>query len=175
ARARAVWPGLAEARHRTIDDGGIDGADRFIIEPVAPEIADLEILHHDVGRFYQRADDLLAFRLRNVDGDRFLAAVGAEIERIVVVLFALGIGQIGRPEGAGIVAAARALDLDYLGPQIGQHLRRERPGQHPGQINDFDARKRQIRHEHFSEIGEAPRDLADRRRASLAPTPFLTR
>ncbi len=53
AGAGRIRPGLAEAGDRTIDDAGIDGTDRFIVEPVALEIADLEILHHDVGGLCQ--------------------------------------------------------------------------------------------------------------------------
>ena len=175
AGARRVGPGLAEAGHRAIDDAGIDGADRFVIELVALEIADLEILHHDVAGFRQLADDLLAFRLGDVDGDRFLAAVGAQIERVVVVLLALGIDQIGRAEGARVVAAAGPFDLDHLGAEIGQHLRRQRPGQHARQIKNFDARERQSRHEHCSEVGDrASGPGCPGAERSLARTPFLT-
>ena len=111
----------------------------LIIEPVAHEIADLVILHHDVAGFCQLTDDVLAFRRRDIDGDGLLAAVGAEIERVVVVLLAVGIGQVRRAEGARVVAAARPFDLDHLRAEIGQHLRRQRPRQHARQIEDFDA------------------------------------
>jgi len=64
----------------------------------------------------------------------FLFAVGAQIERIVVVIPALRILQIGRAEGARVVAGPRPFDLDHLGAEIGQHLRRKRPRQHARQI-----------------------------------------
>ena len=147
AGARRVRPGLAEAGHRAIDDAGVDGLDRFIIQPVALEIADLVVLHHHVAGFGELADDVLPFRRRDIDGDRFLVAVGAEIERVVVVRLALGIVQVRRAEGAGVVAAAGAFDLDHFGAEIGQHLRRQRTSKHPRQVENFDARKWQSRHE----------------------------
>ena len=147
AGARRVRPGLAEAGHRAIDDAGVDRLDRFIIQPVALEIADLVVLHHHVAGFGELADDVLPFRRRDIDGDRFLVAVGAEIERVVVVRLAVGIGQVRRAEGAGVVAAAGAFDLDHLGAEIGQHLRRQRAREHPRQVENFDARKWQSRHE----------------------------
>ena len=147
AGARRVRPGLAEAGHRAIDDAGVDRLDRFVIEPVALEIADLVVLHHHVAGFGQLADDVLAFGRGDVDGDRLLVAVGAEVERVVVVRLALGVFQVRRAEGAGVVAAAGAFDLDHLGAEIGQHLRRQRARKHPRQVENFDARKWQSRHE----------------------------
>ena len=43
---------------------------------------------------------------------------------------------------AGVVAAARALDLDHFGAQIGEQLRAPRAGQHAAQIEDLDALER---------------------------------
>ena len=83
----------------------------------------------------------------DIDGDRLLVAVGAQIERVVVVRLALGVVQVGRAEGAGVVAAAGAFDLDHLGAEIGQHLRRQGASEHPRQVENFDARKWQSRHE----------------------------
>ena len=85
-----LFRSLAEAGHRAIDDAGIDGADRFIIEAVTLEIADLVILHHHIDGFRKLADDRLPLGLGDVDGDGLLVAVGAEIERVVVVLLASG-------------------------------------------------------------------------------------
>src|SRR6185436_18212728 len=78
---------------------------------------------------------------------RFLVAVGAEVERVVVVRLALRVFQVRRAEGAGVVAAAGAFDLDHLGAEIGQHLRRQGTSKHPCQVENFDARKWQSRHE----------------------------
>src|SRR5207248_11226996 len=75
AGARRVRPGLTEARHRTVDNAGVDGPDRFVIEAIALEIADLVVLHHHVAGFGEIADDVLPFRARDIDGDGFLVAV----------------------------------------------------------------------------------------------------
>src|SRR6185369_764524 len=147
AGARRIRPGLAEAGHRAIDDAGVDRLDRFIVELVAFEIADLVVLHHHVAGLCELADDLLSFRAGDIDGDRFLVAVGAEVERVVVVRLALGVLQVRRAEGAGVVAATGAFDLDHLGAEIGQHLRRQGACKHPRQVENFDARKWQSRHE----------------------------
>jgi len=137
--ARRVRPGLAETGHRAIDDAGIDRLDRFVIQPVALEIADLVILHHHVAGLCELADDVLALGRGDIDGDRLLVAVGAEIERVVVVLLALGIDEIGRAEGARVVAGAGTLDLDHVSAEVGQHLRGQGSGEHPRQIENLDA------------------------------------
>src|SRR3954470_1296254 len=72
--------GLAETGHRAIDDARVDRLDRLVIEPVALEIADLVVLHHHIGGFCQLADDVLPLGRGDVDGNRLLVAVGAEIE-----------------------------------------------------------------------------------------------
>ena len=118
-----------------------------IIQPVALEIADLVVLHHHVAGFGELADDVLPFGRGDIDGDGFLVAVGAEIERVVVVRLAFGVGQVRRAEGAGVVAAAGTFDLDHFGAEIGQHLRRQGTREHPRQVENFDARKWQSRHE----------------------------
>ena len=126
---------------------GLRALIELVVESVALEIADLVILHHHVAGFRQLADDVLAFGRSDVDGDRLLVAVGAEIERVVVVRLAFGILQVRRSEGAGVVAAAGAFDLDHFGAEIGQHLGRQRACEHPRQVENFDARKWQSRHE----------------------------
>jgi len=75
--ARRIGPGLPKAGHRAIDDAGVDRLDRFVIEPVALEIADLVVLHHDIAGFCQLADDVLALRRGDIYRYRFLASIGA--------------------------------------------------------------------------------------------------
>src|SRR5205823_12649465 len=103
----------AEAGHRAIDNAGIDRLDRFVIELVALEVADLVILYHHVAGSCEFADDLLAFASCDIDGHRLLVAIGAKIKRVVVVLLALWVGQLGWAEGARVVAAPRTLDPDH--------------------------------------------------------------
>src|SRR5665213_1832808 len=146
AGAARIRPGLPKAGHRAIDDARVDRLDRIVVQPVALEITDLVVLHHHVAVFRQFANDGLALGLGNIDGDGFFAAVGAQIERIVVVRLAFWIDQIRRPERARIVAGAGPFDLDDFGAEIGQHLRRQGPRENPRQIENPDARKRLGRH-----------------------------
>src|SRR5262249_30260310 len=104
------------------------------------------ILHEDVAALGDVANDLLPLGACDIDGDRLLVAVGAEIEGVVVVRLASRVFQVRRTEGAGIVAASGALDLDHLGAEIGQHLRRQGASKHAREVENLDAGKRQGRH-----------------------------
>ena len=73
---------------------------------------------------------------RQVDSKRGLVAVdGIEIGRAAGVV-------VGRAPGTGVIAAAGALDLDHLGPEVGEQHRRERAGEHAREIEDAQARQR---------------------------------
>ncbi len=127
----------------------------LVVEAVALQVADLEVLHHDVDGLRELANDLLSRGLGEIDRDRALVAVGAEEERVVVVRLALRIDQIGRSEDARIVAAARTLDLDHLGAEVGEHLGRQRAREHARQIEHLDAGERKRRHSCFLWAGQA--------------------
>ena len=43
---------------------------------------------------------------------------------------------------AGIVAVPLVLDLDHVGAQVAQDLGRERPREHPGEVQDADTGER---------------------------------
>ena len=139
AGARGVRPGLAEARDRAIDQARIDRARRSVVEAVFREAADLVVLDQDVGAAGEPADEALAGRGRQVEGDRALRPVGREEIGGVGRLRACRVAQEGRPPGTGVVAAARALDLDHVGAEIGQQLRGPRPGQDAAQIEHLEA------------------------------------
>ena len=47
---------------------------------------------------------------------------------------------------AGVVPVARSLDLDHPGAEVGQHHRRVRAGQRPGQVDDGDIGQRSAVH-----------------------------
>src|SRR5437868_5346883 len=117
AGARRVRPGLAEAGHRAIDDAGIDGADGLVIEAVSPEIADLVVFHEDVAGFGELANDRLPFGLGDIDGDGLLVAVGAEVERIVVVSLPTGSSRLGRPKAGRSAPVPGRPTLIPLGPR----------------------------------------------------------
>ena len=61
ARALRVRAGLAEARHRAIDEIGLDVLERRVVEAVLLQLADLVVLQHHVALRRQFADDPLAF------------------------------------------------------------------------------------------------------------------
>ena len=61
----------------------------------------------------------LTFALREVDGDGLLAAVTREVIRCLAGVASLRILQERWAPAARVVAAARLLDLDDLGAEIG--------------------------------------------------------
>src|SRR5262249_14194586 len=75
----ASRPGLAEAGDGAVDQARIDRLEVVIAEPEARERANLEIFQHDVGTYRERAHDPLSFGLVELDRDRALAAIDAEI------------------------------------------------------------------------------------------------
>ena len=84
------------------------------------------------------ADDLLAFRRAQVDGDRLLAAVAGEV-----------IGALGRAVAARRTARSCGsrrrgglLDLDHRRAELGQDHAGERAGEHPRQVEDGDVLER---------------------------------
>ena len=142
ARAVGIGPGLAEAGDRAVDQPGIDRAQILVAEPVAGEPAALVVLQQDVGGRDQPADDLLSPGRGEVEGDRFLAPIGAvEIGRVGDLAAVLGDDE-GRPPQAGVVAGAGALDLDHLGAEIGHRLGGPGAGQDAAEIEDPEAGKR---------------------------------
>ncbi len=84
AGAGAIGPGMAEAGDRAIDQPRIDRGEILPAEPVALERADLEILDQHVGLGGETAHEVGALGIREIDGDRALAAIGRpEIGRAV--------------------------------------------------------------------------------------------
>ena len=118
-------------------------AQLFPAETVAREVADLEILHQHVASRQQPADQRLALGGGDVDRDRTLVAIGAEI------VGALGRGavtplDVGRSPLARVVAGARSLDLHHVGAEIAQELGAGRTRQNPGEVQDPDPRQRLV-------------------------------
>ena len=143
ARPVRVRPVLAEAGDGAIDQLRIDRRQRGVVEAVLLQPAGLEVLDHHVAGCSQTTHGLGAFRAGDVQLDRLLASVGAQ-EIGGVSRLAIGRGGEGRPPVAGVVARARPLDLDHLGAQVGQRLRRPGPGQHPRQVQHAHARQRTV-------------------------------
>ena len=142
----APGAGLAEPGHRAVDELRIDLLQVAVAEPVAGEIAELVVLEEHVGFCGELAHDPLALGLREIDRDRFLAAVGAGKISGFGRVAAVGVLQPRRAEGARVVARLRALDLEDLGAEVGEDLPGPGPGEHARKVEDADVRERS-RHE----------------------------
>jgi hypothetical protein len=127
--------GAAERRHRAVDQLRIDGRQRVVAQAERLHRAGAEVLDQDVGA----GDHLLQDRhpLRRLEVERHvpLVAVDDQKRRRLTIL-------VGRP-GPRLVAAARVLDLDDVGTQIGQQHAAEGASQHPGQVEHADTFERE--------------------------------
>jgi len=139
ARPIAVGTRLPEARDAAIHQARIDRAQRLVVQAIALHVADLEVLDEDVAMRHQRAHQRLAGGLRDVAGDRALVAVGTQVIGGFSTLAAIGLHEEGWAPAAGVVAAARTLDLDHVGAQVGQVLGAPGAGQHAREVQDADA------------------------------------
>ena len=120
-----VGPGLPVAGDPHQDEPGVDGAQLLIGQAPALQGAGPEVLDYDVGGGGEPPDQVLALGCPQVDGDRLLVAGHHRPPQ----------GLAARPLPAPLphrVAHAGLLDLDDLGPEVGQELAAEGPGQqHP--------------------------------------------
>src|SRR5213075_274972 len=103
---RAVLP---KSGDRSVDQPWVGGAQTGGVETELGEAADLEILDDDVRLFGEPPHQCGAFRPREIDGGRLLAAVGGE--EIGRDLF-IAMHMPWRAPMAGIVAGAGPFDLD---------------------------------------------------------------
>ena len=87
----------------------------------------------------QLPDQSLAFGLGDVAGHRPLVAVRTQIVSSLGSVLPLGIFQKGWPPGAGVVTRAGALNLDDVGPQVGQSLGAPGARQNAGEVENADA------------------------------------
>ena len=94
-----------------------------------------EVLDHHVALLDELEEELLAFRLLQVDDDAALVAVQADEIGGLAVLE-------GDAPAAREVAEAGRLELDHLGAEIGEHGRAERTCEGVREVEDFDVFKR---------------------------------
>src|SRR5690606_36047435 len=127
---------LAEARDRAVHDVGPHGAQALVVEAIAGELADLVVLDDDVAVADEVAHRLLSGGAGDVEHDRALVAVGRQVVGGVRGLAPLAVREERRAPAAGIVAAARLLDLDDIGAEVAEALAAPGPGEDPGQVED---------------------------------------
>ena len=137
-----VGAGLAEAGQTAVDQLRIDRLEAGVIQSVARHVADLEVLDEHLAVRRQLADQLLAFRFGDVAGHRALVAVGSQVVGGLVRFLPVVAEQEGRAPGAGVVAAAGALDLDHVRPQVGQGLGAPGAREDAGKVEDTDTVER---------------------------------
>src|SRR5436190_14285225 len=140
ARAVAVRPVLPVAGDRAVDEARVLLAQALVAHTEALEHARPEGLEQHVILARQSQEDVAAALLLEVDADRALVAVQREEHR--------GFGAVLGPlvvrrRPAHVVPHPGVLDLEHLGPEIGQEQRTEPAGQQPRQIEYPDALERQ--------------------------------
>ena len=123
---------LTKARDRAIDQARIDRRQGLIVEAVTLQPANLEVLNDNIGLRRQFADQVRPLEIGKIYGQRPLIAVGRQV---IGALARHRLARVqrgdGRTPGAGIVPPARRLNLDHIGPEIGEDLGAPRPCQHP--------------------------------------------
>jgi hypothetical protein len=124
----------AEAADRRVHDAGVGGRHGGVVEAEAGQATGLEVLHEHVGATGQLAGGREVVGVLEVQRDRPLVAIDAEVVRGD----ALAHRRLPRP---GVVTG-RPLDLDHLGAQVGQQHGRVRPGEDAGEVGDEQAGQR---------------------------------
>ena len=125
AGERAV---LAVSRDGTPDEARMLPEHPLRREPEPPHRPRPEVLDEDIARPDQPGERLPAPLRLEIEDDALLSPVhGEEVS-------ALAAGERRAP-AAGVVPG-RGFDLDDLGPEVGEHHRRVRTGEHPRQIED---------------------------------------
>src|SRR5262245_9740445 len=121
----------SKAFHGGINHARIELLDALPGEAHAVECTWREVLHQDVAALHQPLEDLHAFLVLAVDGDRTLVVVQhGEVERVRT----LHVDQLAARD----VADARTLHLDYVRTKPGKQLRAGRPRLHVREIEDAD-------------------------------------
>jgi hypothetical protein len=138
ARALGVGSVLAKTGDGAINQARILVLQALKIQPITLEPAHLEVLHQDVGLCRHLANQRLAFGLGHVDGDGALVAVASGEVGGVGGVVAVRVLKEGRAPVAGVVPRTGALDLDHIGPQVGQHLGAPGAGEYAREVEDFE-------------------------------------
>jgi hypothetical protein len=134
AGAIAFRSRLSEAGDRAVDQAGVELLQRRVVQAEAREPTDLEVLEQHVGALRETTHQGLTLFACDVDGDGFLAAVCREEICGLRSVVSVEISEEGRAPAPGVVTAVKPLDLDHLGPEVGENLGRPRTREDPAQI-----------------------------------------
>jgi hypothetical protein len=127
----AVRPGLAEAADGAVQQVLADLLERLVPDPQPRGHAGPEVLDDEVGALGELDEQLAPAVGLEVQRDAPLAAVRHR-ERVALTVDL-------RCHPAGVVTRARLLDLDDVGPELGQDHRAVRTGQEARQVEDAES------------------------------------
>ena len=120
-----------------VDDARVAGRETCVVEPVARQRTDLEVLHEHIGLARHLHEQGRIFRTREVESDRALVAIGTGEVRGFA--FATSPVEPWGAEAARVVARSRTLHLDDVGSQVGEKLGGPGTGEHTAHVDDADA------------------------------------
>src|SRR5215471_5581235 len=126
----AVWPVLTEAGYRYEDDPAVQDGQPLVVEAHRAHDTRPDVLEHDIRLGDEGREDLLALRMPKVEADALLAPV---VHGEVHALPADHGRMLAR------LLAARRLDLDHLGAQVGEQHAAARARLEARQFEDADA------------------------------------
>jgi hypothetical protein len=131
---------LTEAGDRAVDEIGLHRRERGVVAAELRDDTGQEVLDHDVGSPRQVGDDLPGLRVGEIERQaRFARVDPNEIRALIgAALFHLGVAA------TGIVAFARALDLDHARAEIREQPCAIRAGQHAREIEHGEAGEKWI-------------------------------
>src|SRR5262249_46729324 len=135
-RPVGVAAGLAVTGRRDVDQPRVDRFRRLPVETVARHDTGAEILDEHVGALDEPPRDGTAVRMLEVEGETALVAMREQEEDAHAVLEEIGPRPVALPQ-----AAARRLDLDDVGAEVGEELHTRRSEQELCERDDGDARQ----------------------------------
>src|SRR5262249_22280275 len=131
-RPRAPRPRLPEARDGAVDQVGLDGDERFVVDAEPRGYARGEVLDGHVGLPGEVPHDGARLGAPVIEPNALLAHVDAGEVRALIVTCGIEL-QMAL---AHVIAAARALDLDDASAQIGKEARAVRAGEDAREVED---------------------------------------
>jgi hypothetical protein len=141
---------LAEAGDGAVDEIGLDGGERRVVDAQALGHPGGKILHGHVGLPREIADDVARLRAPEIEPHALLADIDPREIRALIVAARVEL-EVAL---AHVVAAPRTLDLDHAGAEVGEEARAVGPGEHAREVEDEEIGKRSGRVGHRASIPE---------------------